>query len=265
MSVRCLSAAQITTILATLTVALGAWAQRAQSDESGTLVMAGRTNQGIVISVDSEVQEGREKLDSRKSIAAIDQTRKLVDLGKSSSCAMSGFIGLTATGNNLARDIRGWVLQHPNTEISVGSMRDLLTIGVESWNREHYPLAHLPQQRKVGSEIPLFICGGRGFTPGLIIGTTVVTQTGRATIGQVFPTATALYAGGLLNPQILVELILRHKIPAEATKSQRIGLQKVDKDINFDPAAMKALLSILAVNDQINANRRSCSGRYTSR
>lgn len=173
------------------------------ADESGTLVMAARVNNAVIISVDSKV--------SGKG-ATIDATRKMFAVGTIGACAISGFLGTIdedRAGNdlNVSSALREWVEQHPTTEALEG-MPDLLNVVGEVWNRHGYLLDKLPNKRKPGSNITTLICGGvtKG-EPWMIRGHIVVGEDGNASqplltvdddrdlfnVGGIIPSAKCFY------------------------------------------------------------------------
>jgi len=210
------------------------------SDETGTLVMAGRTSSGVVISIDSAIDESGRVL--------IDGSRKLIDVGTRSACSIDGFSGHAATGNNLGRDLRDWVHAHPRTN-ATEALISLLKLAVNSWDKEHYPPYAMPQGRKPGDIITTIVCGDEfSDGPGILVGATKVALDSTAVVGEMARTPTPMYVGGVFpTTDIFLGLVQRGNIP-EGVHSQFIKTYKAAyKDLNADKSAMGALQEILVV------------------
>lgn len=122
-------------------------------EESGTLVMAARTDSLAIIAVDSKISDN--------SDGKIDGTQKLLDFGGRSSCALEGWLSNSEYNVDVASSLRNWISGHPDGDPN-RDVLELLKAAAEPWNERipHLkPGEPLPKYRKPGERITMLVCG----------------------------------------------------------------------------------------------------------
>jgi hypothetical protein len=108
--------------------------QVSPSDESGTLVMAAKTGDAVILSVDSKI--------THDNFVGTPQNRnshekKISNVGTKSSCAIDGFLYSPTNNIDIISVLKKWVEDNPKIEISEG-INELLVVGENEWNRGKY-------------------------------------------------------------------------------------------------------------------------------
>jgi hypothetical protein len=197
----------------------------------------------VVISIDSAIDES--------GTISIDGSRKLIDVGTRSACAIEGFSGNAFTGNNLGRDIRDWVRAHPGVN-AAQAISSILRVAANSWNKEHYH--EFPQGRKVGDLITTIVCGDE-YSDGLgiLIAATKIAPDGKAVVVPVERILSPMYVGGAFpTTDIFLGLILKRQIPPDLSSHFRKTYEAVYKDIRGDTSAMDALNATLTAENEMH-------------
>lgn len=165
-------------------------------DESGTLVALAATKSSVFVLVDSAVTEGN-RIDH-------DIARKMVDVGRASSCVLEGHLGYTPRNSTpqfgVAQALRAWTASHPEDEASE-AMTALLT---EMRKGSESEISYLNTQgkkfnRELGDTITTLRCGEffRG-VPLLVVGHTYLDLDFR--VGTVIDTVNEVFdVGGFLK------------------------------------------------------------------
>jgi hypothetical protein len=224
------------------------------SDESGTLVMVGRTADAVIVGVDSTVHPTN-PLAPRPAfpVTPLDRDRKLVEVGEHSACAISGYLGWNEAGLEVSASMRGWIADHPKIE-AIDAIDDLLDAAVAAWDRRHYSVAAMPN-RQIGSPITDLVCGDfANGHPVIVRGQTYVIADGRG--GQVA-------AKTLLRPMGEDTLYVDGVIP-DRYYLVRIALypQLIDPIFNQVSNSIRADESTMtAFSDLLNADKESATQR----
>ncbi|MBW4039171.1 MAG: hypothetical protein HIU91_09905 [Acidobacteria bacterium] len=236
---------------------LGQISKGSQSDETGTLVMAGLSSSGVVISIDSAIASFDSDIDTSGRIA-VDGSRKLVDVGATGACAIEGFNGNAVEGNNLGRELREWARAHPRMNAHQ-ALSHMLKVAVASWDRGHYPLNHLPQGRKPGSPITTIICADElSDGPEILVGETSVARDGTALTGSVDRIQGDIFFEGVFTTADMFVNLVRSDILPDQLPSRFIKKYKaVGNDIRGDKSAMDALHTTLIVEDEMRSESES--------
>jgi hypothetical protein len=241
------------------------------SSESGTLVMAARTADAVMISVDSRiVQNPGGGLPETTKTAAED---KLIDVGQTSTCAIAGFLGGPNNSSEVSASLRAWVGDHPKAEAH-DAIEGLLEEAEKVWNTYNYNFQQLPGDRQPvdGISATVLTCGeiadGR---PTIVRGETYVHPVGFgdhqiALHRQLQPMlGDFLYLDGDLHTE---DFALMVSNPSELRlvdasgarrKDYELFLSQVGSDIAADPTTMSAFQIL------VNANRESAMNRYTGK
>jgi hypothetical protein len=217
----------------------------AQSDESGTLVMAARTTSGVVIAIDSAITyENQSHIQS----VSIDGDRKLIDIGRSGACAIEGFTGNVRGGNDIAQEARIWLRANPKAS-GFEALTGILNVAVKSWDSEHYIRSFLgtfPGDRFVGADITHIMCGEIfDDGPGIIEANTTVAADGSAKPSRLLRIVGSFECLGYCDWPTLVGLIQNTDSPATATLDFQKVYPKVREDILSDPLAVKSLQAFI--------------------
>jgi hypothetical protein len=223
-----------------------------EGDESGTLIMASRTSDAVVVSADSKISHnGRENYPTNPT----DGQRKLVDVGDKSGCAIAGFLGQNTPNLDVASALRSWVENHPHVEAKE-ALNGLLEAAAKAWDRESYPLAELAHQhRRVGSSITKLLCGSFiDGAPYIVRGETLVKLKEDDPSSQVADQRTLsplgadlLYIEGEIDTKNLVYIIqnpsqLLARFPELLNRHPELSdfIFDVNRDINSNADAMEA-------------------------
>ena len=173
-------------------------------DESGTLVIAARTDSFVVIAADSLITKTASGSDSQTTLTT-DPNRKLVEIGPSGACAIDGYTGFQAEHENVANDLREWTHRYPRLGPAT-AMGTLLHVAASTWNKRNFNIADiLPNGRRVGAGITFLTCGDWvNGAPVIVRGATFVLPTFRAgtqILGELFNDR--FYVGGVLDTECL--------------------------------------------------------------
>ena len=235
---------------------------RNSADESGTLVMVARTRSVVIVSVDSKISLSKadnERIQSEGRVFILhkltDGTRKLVDVGKNSACALTGSLGVDAPdqqGNilDIATSLREWVKAPPDEGASE-AMNDLLATPAATWDRGNYvqnpPLQTNENNQTVHPDfITVLTCGDivdghpvivRGETylkPDLSAGTKILAPE-RGDILYVDGSVSTNQLRTMVNDPTKVPLTVRPE-----NKSSIPGLVKICKEIQANRPAINA-------------------------
>jgi len=224
------------------------------SDESGTLVIVGRTADAVVVSVDSKITH----TDPRPS--ANEGRRKLVDVGTHGACAILGFLGLNSTEEfDVSAALRAWVSDHPRTEARE-ALGGLLAAAGGAWDRAGYYRGALPAPQAKDGSITTLICGdfvdGR---PAILVGHTVVRWVGptrqhaESKLEPVAPTA-LLICRGNIDELVLRELATNDQAHLRADEATFPSLRDIAKDMSNDFGTTAALRSLYETKVLSEAN-----------
>jgi hypothetical protein len=243
-----------TAILA-LSFFLGSALAVAQSDESGTLVMAARTPDGVVLAVDSAV--------TNNGVPTVNGHRKLVDVGQSGACAIAGFVGNEEHGNDISQTVRSWLKANPDVS-GMAAISGILKIATKSWDSEHYSLGHLPDNRQPGDDITGIICADQlPDGPAILEAHTNVATNGSAQSYEPFKVFGSFECNGFCTYDTIVGLIKNPNPPQPATSKieSRETYPKIRKDILSNPLAYKAVQAFIAEQKRTDELRRETGGR----
>jgi hypothetical protein len=217
----------------------------AGSDESGTLVMVGRTADVVIVSVDSKINHTPEKGKPDIPTKLIAGERKLVDVGQKSACAINGFLGGNPTDLDVATALRAWVRVHPKVEAHI-ALKDLLSVAGDAWNKAGYTIKHRPDlQSHQGDQITQLICGdivdGR---PVIVRGATFVNNQFKATIRSPLPPegGDILYVAGEIpsTDDLARRMMNCPKSYNNLAPHYREFLNQVGADMRNDPKTVEA-------------------------
>jgi len=138
-------------------------------DESGTLILIAHTKDAVILSVDSKVTsdygsvslsaELEKHPDAGTRIASdAAKNRKLIDVGRFSSCAISGFLGLPFGNLDVATAMRRYAGEHPRVEADE-AMNSLLLVAAQVWDTNIVGEGSLPKNRQTNDLITSVWCG----------------------------------------------------------------------------------------------------------
>jgi hypothetical protein len=226
---------------------------RVDYDESGTLVMVGKTSDAVILVADSKItpSDGTHLMGE-----IIDPDRKIADIGKRSSCAVVGYVG--PKDRDVANALRAWSAAHPTIDAFEG-FRDLLAVAKSAWDEHHYTPLDISRHdgRRIGSEITFLICADFvGGHPTIVSGRTVVDDdlTARTEVLPSF-SGDILYMSGVFDttPKFLTlidspDLFLTGNPYAEK-------FQAVRQDIVTDTTTMSKLNDWRNADDAIRIQR----------
>jgi hypothetical protein len=221
----------------------GAQKMRGPGDESGTLVMAARTDSSVIIVADSKITLG----DADLNAPSIDGNRKLVDVGKYSACGIVGWLGNVSENTDVSEALRAWVRKYPKVEAYEG-LQELLNVAADQWNHklamsgmsgdEFLKTNH---NRQIGNEISELICASlQQGQPTMVRGRSLVKSDFTAAAEVEGPViGNALYARGVLRTPFFVEHVLRMSPFPVAPLPDPYPL--VENDIRSSPTDMSIL------------------------
>jgi hypothetical protein len=228
--------------------------------ESGTLVMAARTDSSVIIGADSKVSNYR--------LGDLNAPIKILDIGKNSACAIEGLYHLRGgvTAVDIPSALIAWIRLHPETELPEAFPRLLESASAE-WNRVRPTKEIIAEtNRGVGSQITSLTCGGMLMGhPAILRGALFVEDDYSATWkrmrseeGDVF------YTTGVFDTSFFVRLVSSSEEPGQIRSDIDIWkwTQVKDDDRAFrvdfraNEAAMKAF-------DKFQTSERS-TGRASS-
>lgn len=233
-------------IVATAIMLLGSSYLGAQSDESGTLVIAARTKGEVILAIDSQVT--RTDFHGPDVMGEPTPLKKLVDIGERGSCAIVGWEGDGTRGIVVANDIRRVLEQHPQTDLS-GLMGVMLDSAAKTWDGAEYQLDSLPRHRQPGGLITELVCVGKvGGRPSILVGRTTVSNTGAAIPGQIpLECGGLFYLNGYLQLNIYFDIAdapENAKYWSEPGTNRYAKLPQVAASLSSDDGA-RAALSVL--------------------
>ena len=203
-------------ILATLLISgLNAYGY---GDESGTLILIAHTKDAVILSVDSKVtsdyapdilSELEKHPDAGTRIAPdAAKGRKLVDFGRYSSCAISGYLGLPFENLDVATAMRRYAAEHPQIEADK-AIDSLLLAAAHVWNTTTAGEGGLPKNRQAGDTITSIWCGTvSSGTPTIVHGETYVARSYKAYCRKVPDSPSGgIYLGGALKTDEFIKFL----------------------------------------------------------
>lgn len=223
-------------------LSIPAHAQSVPTVESGTLIMVARTKSAVVISVDSQINT---KLGvSDPVLHSSDGERKIVDVGTTGACAISGWLGNPLATINVASSMRAWVKKNP-TEGPTEAIGHLLEQAARTWDREAIEPGHsLPMDRLIGSDITTLICGDVvNGQPVIVKGKTFVQIDYSAGASRLVTNpARILYVDGVLKTNELPILIMgdSSSVQRQISSVYTPALIQISKDLQSNTSAINA-------------------------
>jgi hypothetical protein len=136
-----------------------------------------------------------------------DPSRKLVDVGDLSSCAISGNLRVKGGVSDVSLALKTWVQEHPHIEAD-RAMEGLMSASAEAWNSRHFQFGD-PVPRKIGEIITSILCGGfSGGKAFIVRGQTVLKSDLTASTDQLNSYGSdSLYVDGALYTAFLFHLV----------------------------------------------------------
>jgi hypothetical protein len=241
----------MTVLLLTFASACNSQSHIEASDESGTLVILARTATAVVVTVDSKVLSSTGGSPYRVP-EPIDLSRKLVDVGDLSSCAISGNLGIKGDVSDVSLALRAWVQEHPHIEAD-NAIGGLMSASAEAWNSRHFQFGDTVP-RQIGEIITSILCGGfSGGKAFIVRGQTVLNSDLTAHTEQLDSYGSdSFYVEGALYTAFLFHLVSnsygwnpKFIVPEEEVELTRSVL----KEIKTNSSTSKAF-ELWRANDQ---------------
>jgi hypothetical protein len=188
------------------------------SAQSGTLVMVGKISDAVIVSVDSKLTGVIPLPPFVTPMTPIDADRKLVDIGTHSACAINGNLGTNKNGYDVSAALRAWVAENPTKE-AYEAIESLLEATEVGWNSMHYPVSHMPNNRKLNEAITTLTCGD--FVDGhpvIVRGETFAKSDGfggQVADYRILPSERGdlLYVDGIIHPTKNFEILMNPPNP----------------------------------------------------